>query len=225
MSSGDYDYLPKVSEEAASFVPQKTDAISLGTPKSLKLTIEREKSEDRGSLNGSGYIDETEQLLTSDPLNGLVSDKIVSVLKKTSSQDWDTLKSPKNLTLSSTISRSPGHSTYVRTPQPGNGAKPDSFLKPGDKSHFLRDQFVSAALRSAQNVPEERLKREKDLKQLRRNIGAVVPLKGFESDETSIGCFGKTLVFLCYTLILCFFPIAIIFCLRVSKPFLRPKIQ
>lgn len=216
MSLGDYDYLPKVSEESTSFIPQKTGTVSSGTPKSLRLTIDKEKSEDHDTLNGSGNIDETEQLLTSDPLNGLVSDTIVSALKKTPSHDWDALKNPKNLTLSSTLSRSPGHSTYVRTPQPGSGTKPDSFLKPADKTNFLRDQFVSAALRSAQNVPEERLRREKDLKELKRNIGAVVPLKGFESDETSIGCFGKTLVFLCYTLIICFFPIAIIFCLRVS---------
>ena len=211
MSLSDYDFLPKVTEETPCF--DKSDVTSLATPKSLRLPVGKLNDEGQGSLNGSGC--ETERLLATDPLTTLVSSETLasSVLKKTSPKEWED-KCPKNLTLSSTLSRSPGHSTYVRTPQPV--ANSDTAFKLTGKSHTLRNKFVTAALRSAQNVPQERLQRENDLKQLKRNRGAVVPLKGLDSDDTSIGCIGRTMVVFSYFLIVLFFPVAIIFCLRVS---------
>jgi hypothetical protein len=214
MSLSDYDFLPKVNEKTPCFAPEKSDTTSIiETPKPFQITEERRKEEERDCLTGSSSLKESEQLLTIDPSLASSEPFVSGILKKASSRDWDT-KCPKNLTLNSTISQSPRESAYVRTPQPGTTT--DTTLKPAEKSLYLRNQFISAAIRSAQNVPEERLQRKNEMKQLKRNTGAVVPLSSLHSEDDSVGCIGKILVSLSYFLIICFFPIAIIFCLRVS---------
>ena len=85
MSLSDYDFLPKVTEKTPlSFEPEKSDQTN---SIELEITNEKQNESERGSLTGSSFLKDTDQLITIDPATGLASSETIvsGILKKAAS--------------------------------------------------------------------------------------------------------------------------------------------